>query len=143
MPAAAPSRWASQAAIDALLRFSPQKQALAEQIAQANATYKATVAAGQGTARETEASVRRALPLLQSAYGQASAATQPGVTLVSNALAQLPADAQQQRANQAAAGSTFLANLAAAGASAQKAMLERSTRAREGAQYGQISAHQA
>lgn len=138
---AAPSRWASQAALDAFLRFNPQKQALQEQIAQANQAYKASVAAGAGTAKDTEASVRASIPALQAAFAQAKAATAPTTTLVSQQLAQLPGDTAQYRANQAAAGQTFLANLAASGASAQKTMLERIPRAREGAQFNQLSAH--
>src|SRR5215831_16317013 len=137
---AAPSRWARQAALDTLLRFNPQRQALTEQIAQAKGTYGATVKAGRGTAQETEASVKRALPLLTQAYSGANAAMQPGVSLVSQALAALPPEAAQYRANQAASAQTMLANLAQAGAAAKAQMLERSTRAREGAQFSQQSA---
>src|SRR5215831_1425256 len=140
---AAPSRWASQAAIDALLRFSPQKQALAEQITQAKGVYNASVKAGRVAARETEGSVARNLPRLAAAYGQADVATKPGLTLISNALAQLPPDTAQYRANQAAAGQTFLANLAAARADAQKTMLERGAEAAAGAQYNQRAAGEA
>jgi hypothetical protein len=137
---AAPSRWASQAALDTLLRFNPQKQALMEQIKEAQGTYGQTVKAGRTTAKETEASVQRALPQLSQAYGQADIATKPGVTLINQALAQLPPDSAQYRANQAAAGQTFLSNLAGARADAQRMMLERSTRAREGAQFNQQQA---
>jgi hypothetical protein len=137
---AAPSRWARQAALDTVLRFNPQRQALSEQIAQAKQTYGATVKAGRGTAQETEASVKRALPLLTQAYSGAGAAMQPGVSLVSQQLAALPPEAAQYRANQAASAQTMLANLAQAGAAAKAQMLERSTRAREGAQFSQQSA---
>jgi len=137
---AAPSRWASQAALDTLLRFNPQKQALAEQIREAQGTYNTAVRAGRLSARETERGVQRALPQLAQAYAGADLATKPTATLVSQALAALPPDAAQYRANQAANAGTYLANLAGARADAQRLMLERSTRAREGAQSGQAVA---
>jgi hypothetical protein len=139
---AAPSRWASQAALDTLLRFNPQRQQLAEQIKEAQQNYGAQVSAGRTTAKETEASVQRALPLLSQAYSAAGAAAQPGATLVSQALAALPASDAQYRTNQAAMAAQTVANLAKAGASARTTMLERGTRAREGAQFSQLSAQQ-
>lgn len=134
------SRWASQAALDALLRFNPQEQALREQIKEAQGTYNTAVRAGRLGARETQRSVQRALPQLQQAYSAADAASKPGVTLVSQALAALPPQEQQYRANQASYGATFAAQLAAARADAQRIMLERGTRAAEGAQFGQTTA---
>jgi len=134
------SRWASQAALDALLRFNPQEQSLREQIKEAQGTYNTAVRAGRLGARETQRSVQRALPQLQQAYSAADAASKPGVTLVSQALAGLPPDTAQYRANQAGYGATFAAQLAAARADAQRVMLERGTRASEGAQFGQTQA---
>src|SRR5438445_602930 len=88
---AAPStRWASQAAQDALLRYSPQRSALAQQIREAGENYGSTVRAARSTAKQTEGSVQRALPLLASIFSQADAAKQAGATLVSQDLANLP-----------------------------------------------------
>lgn len=141
MAAARPqaSRWASQAALDALLRYNPQRAALREQIREAGENYGNTVRAGRVTAKETEASAQRALPQIAQAYSKADAATGAGATLVSSGLAALPGQ-DSYKAGQLGEVQQQIANLAKARASSTTAMLDRGVRAREGAQFSQLNA---
>jgi hypothetical protein len=135
-------QWASQAAQDALLRFNPQRQALAEMIREAGETYRGTVQAGNVAAKGAEISAKAAMPTLQNIYKQGQVGTQAGVNLLSSGLANLPSNPSlnQYRANELGEAAAQLAAINRQGAGAEAMMAERGPIARQGAQFNALNA---
>jgi hypothetical protein len=139
MAGALATRWASQAAQDALLRYNPQRTALAQQIREAGESYGNTVRAARVTGQETQRAAQRALPAIAKAYSAANAAEQPGATLVSQELA-APGVNPNLRAGASAEVQQAIANLASMRQSGEQTMIDRGVRGREGAQFAQLNA---
>lgn len=126
--------------MDALLKFGPQRSALADALRAAQQTYGSTVRAGNATALLTQRAAARAQPQIAAIYSGADAATKAGQTLVSQQLAQLPGVADQYKANQASEVSQTLANLASARAGDEGMLAQQGVSARAGAQFNQTQA---
>lgn len=140
MAVASSGRWQSRAALDAALKFSPQRSALRESALEARENYANTVGAAKAAATLTQRATMAAKPQIQQIYAGAGAAQQAGTTLVSQALAQLGAGADPFKAAGATESAQQLANLGAASARDQAMLHQQGVAARAGAQFAQTNA---
>lgn len=134
-------RWQNQAALEAALRFGPQRSALRESALEAQQTYANAVRAARGAATLTQRATMAAKPQIQQIYSGALAATQPGVNLVSQALSE-PGVPAAFRAAGASEAQQQIANLNAASARDQALLHQQGVSARAGAQFAQTNAQQ-
>jgi hypothetical protein len=86
-----PSRWASQAALQALIRFGPEESGLRALEHEARDTYRSTVRGARGAARGIVGEVRAVTPQTRHAYDEAGlAAARTAHNVVDPALRGLP-----------------------------------------------------
>lgn len=138
-----PSRWASQAAVQALLRYGPQESALAELQRQAEGTYQTSLAQARGSGDMSVAQIQSAVPQTQAIFDRASRQDQLANLFrsqITGGPAGSPADvlAQGSKIEQA----QNLSNLGMARGQALNALTERKVAARSGVQYATENARQ-
>lgn len=133
-------RWRNRAALDAALKFGPQRTALHEAAEEAQNNYRQTVRSGNSAAQQTRLAAANAQPQVEHAYAGAGAAQSAGATLVSKALAGLPGVADQFKGDQASEVQQQIANLAAARARDLGLLQQQGVAAQAGAQFNQQNA---
>jgi hypothetical protein len=104
-------QWSSQAALSALLRYAPQKAALAELIRAAHEKASESVRVGESQGTLATQAAQRAAPQVSAIYDRAAAEGQRGRSLSAPILAALSANSpfRSAAANEEAAGSERLA----------------------------------
>lgn len=86
-----PSRWASEAALQALIRYGPEESGLRALKREARGTYRSTVRGARGAARGIVGEVRAVTPQTREAYDEAGlAAARTAHSVVDPALKGLP-----------------------------------------------------
>jgi hypothetical protein len=86
-----PSRWASEAALQALIRFGPEESGLQALKQEARGTYRQTVRGARGAARGIVGEVKAVTPQTRKAYDEAGlAAARTAHSVVDPALKGLP-----------------------------------------------------
>jgi hypothetical protein len=86
-----PSRWASEAALQALIRFDPEESGLRALKQEAKGTYRSTVRGARGAARGIVGEVKAVTPQTRKAYDEAGlAAARTAHSVVDPALRGLP-----------------------------------------------------
>lgn len=138
-----PSRWASQAAVQALLKYGPQESALAELQREAEGTYQTSIAQARGAGDMSIAQVDAARPQTQQIFDRASRQDEMANLFrsqIQGGPAGSPADvlAQGSKIEQA----QNLTNLGGARAQALNALTDRKLAARSGVQYATENARQ-
>lgn len=105
--AATSPRLSSQAQINAVLRYAPERQALAQAVAEARSDHNASIAGAQSAARETAGAVAAATPAVSGIYERAQAQSAQARSQLGGVLASLGSAAAPQQgaaANEAAQG---------------------------------------
>ena len=138
-----PNRWASQAAVQALLRYGPQESALSELQRQAEGTYRTSLAQARGSGDMSVEQIKAAVPQTQQIFDRASRQDQLANLFrsqITGGAAGTPADvlAQGSKIEQA----QNLTNLGMARGQALNALTERKVAARSGVQYATENARQ-
>jgi hypothetical protein len=139
--AARRSRFADDAALQALVRYEPEESGLKALAQQARADYGVSVRQAQTTGDLTLQAARQAIPSVARIYDQAGLDQAKTANLVSPELAGLagPQGATLQRGG-ALEVAQQLANLRASKASALEDLNTRAVAARQGQQFGVLNA---
>lgn len=137
------NRWASQAAVQALLRYGPQESALAELQRQAEGTYQTSIAQARGSGDMSVEQIKAAEPQTAAIFDRASRQDQ----LANLFRGQIPGGAAGTPADVLAQGSKIeqaqnATNVGLARAGAMNALTERKLAARSGVQYATENARQ-
>jgi len=137
------SRFADDAALQALVRFGPEETGLQALAQQARADYGVSVRQAQNTGDLTLAAAKEAIPAVAKIYDQAGLDQAKTASLVSPELAALtgPAAGVMQRGG-ALEVAQQLANLRSSKASALEDLNTRQVAARQGQQFGVLNARQ-
>jgi hypothetical protein len=137
------SRFADDAALQALVRYEPEESGLKALAQQARADYGVSVRQAQTTGDLTLQAARQAIPSVSRIYDQAGLDQAKTANLVSPELAGLsgPQGATLQRGG-ALEVAQQLANLRASKASALEDLNTRAVAARQGQQFGVLNARQ-
>jgi len=137
------SRFAEDAALQALVRYGPEETGLQALAQQAKADYGVSVRQAQTTGDLTLQAAKEAIPGVARIYDQAGLDQAKTASLVSPELAQLsgPGAGVLQRGG-ALEVAQQLANLRASKASALEDLTTRQVAARQGQQYGILNARQ-
>ena len=137
------SRFAEDAALQALVRYGPEETGLQALAQQAKADYGVSVRQARTTGDLTLQAAKEAIPGVARIYDQAGLEQAKTASLVSPELAQLsgPGAGVLQRGG-ALEVAQQLANLRASKASALEDLTTRQVAARQGQQYGILNARQ-
>jgi hypothetical protein len=137
------SRFADDAALQALVRYGPEETGLKALAQQARADYGVSVRQAQTTGDLTLAAAKEAIPGVAKIYDSAGLAQARTASLVSPELAALtgPGAATLQRGG-ALEVAQQLGNLRASKASALEDLTTRQVAARQGQQFGVLAARQ-
>jgi hypothetical protein len=137
------SRFADDAALQALVRYGPEETGLKALAQQARADYGVSVRQAQTTGDLTLAAAKEAIPGVAKIYDSAGLAQARTASLVSPELAALtgPGAATLQRGG-ALEVAQQLGNLRASKASALEDLTTRQVAARQGQQFGILAARQ-
>jgi len=134
------SPWASQAALDTLLKFGPQKSVLGQLAREAQEQYVGTVRGSAGAAGETVQAVKEAQPHVAAVYNNAGLGAQQTGTLVGSDLSKLGAAADPYKAASAVEQAGIASNLQRGKTQALTQLAQQMVQAKEG---GQFAANQA
>ncbi len=135
------ARWASQASLDTLLRFAPQRTALAEQLRQAHETYGQSRRAGRSAAKLTQQTVDRTIPAVQQIYSQAGQTQAPALAQAQQVLAGLHgAGTDVFKAGAAGEQAQQVTNLANRRSADEALLNQQKVGAAAGAQFSDLSA---
>lgn len=129
------SQWASDAALQAIVRFGPEEQGLTALAQQARADYGTSVRQAHGTAAAVIDATQHAIPAVTRIYDQAGLAqarTAHSASLVSGALANLGPAADTIKAGSALEVAQQLGNLRSARSAALEDLQTRQVAARQG-----------
>lgn len=128
-------KWASEAALAALLKYSPEESGLTQLADDARSTYTQAVQQARGAGEGTIAAVDAATPRIQQIYDPTLAKVGQAGTLLSADLSKLTNAADSIKAGAALEAQTQIGNLGAARASTLTDLVQRKVAARQGVQY--------
>lgn len=134
------SPWASQAALDTLTRYGPQKSVLAQLQREAIEQYAGTVRGAAGAARQTQQSIKEARPNVAAIYDNAGLGAKQTGALLGSDLSSLSAAADPYKAAAAVEQAGAVSNLQRGKSQALNELAQRMVQAKEG---GQFAANQA
>lgn len=134
-----PSRWLTQAALQALVRYGPEESGLRAAAQDAKATYGTTVRQADATSRAIRYEVDRARPTVARNYDEAGLAQARAADVAAPDLA-APGVPASLRAAVAAERSGYTSRLAESRTADLNALSDRRTQAVEGAGYAKINA---
>lgn len=142
MAAAAKSKWASPAQVNAILRYQPQRQALAELTREAKEQYGSSVESAKSTGRLTTAAVQKAQPQEAAIYDRAQQSTSGAQQQLASVLAGLGSSANPFRAAAATEQAGGADKLARERAATEGNLVEQKTAAAEAPQFAATLANQ-
>lgn len=140
--AKASSKYVSQATRNALLKFNPQRQAIADLQREAEEQYTGSVAGAESTGRLTSAAVEQAKPAVSGIYDRAQSSTSATQAQLASALAALGQGAngfKAAAATESAAGNDRLSRERAA---AEGSLSQQDVSAKAAPEYAQTLAGQ-
>jgi hypothetical protein len=136
----AASPWASQAALDALLKYGPQKSVLGQQRQEAIEQYAGTVRGSAGAAQQTVQAIKGVRPNVAAIYDNAGLGAHQTGALLGSDLASLGAAADPYKAAATVEQAGAVSGLQHGKAQALNELAQRMIQAKEG---GQFAANQA
>lgn len=140
---AAPSKqWASQAKINALLRYSPQREALANLTQEARSQYESSIKGAESSGRLTSQAVEAAKPQVSGVYDRAQASTGGTQSQLAAALAALGPAATGFKAAAATTGAAGQEKEARERASAESGLEAQDVAAKEAPAFARTLANQ-
>jgi hypothetical protein len=136
-----PSRWASEAALQGMLRYDPQVRALAEIQREAEGAYRTGVAQARGNADATIATIGAATPAVRGIYDQAGLDQARSASVVNHDLAGLPGLSPDLQAAIGLEQQNASSRVSTGRAQALTGLQQQRVGARAGGQYATNKAH--
>lgn len=138
----APSRFASQAQVNALLRYSPQREALKQLTMEAGEQARGSVQAAESAGRLTSAAVQKAVPVVQGIFGRAQETQTGAQSGLAAQLAALGSAANGYKAAVATEAAAGQGKLARERAATESDLQTQQVAASEAPQFAQTLASQ-
>jgi hypothetical protein len=138
----APSRFASQAQMNALLRYSPQREALKQLTMEAREQAGASVQAATSAGRLTSAAVQKAVPVVQGIFNRAQGTQTEAQSGLGAQLASLGSAANGYKAAVATEAAAGQGKLSRERASEESNLQTQQVAASEAPQFAQTMASQ-
>lgn len=142
MAAKSNSKYASQAARDALLRFNPQRETIADLQREAEEQFTGSVAGAESTGRLTSAAIEKAKPDVSAIFDRASSSSGATQATLASALSALGVGANGFKAAAATESAAGNDRLARSRASAEDSLTQQDVSAKSAPAYAQTLAGQ-
>lgn len=142
MAAKSKSKYVSQATRDALLRFNPQRQAIADLQKEAEEQFSGSVAGAESTGRLTSAAIEKAKPDVSAIFDRAGSSSSATQATLASALSALGVGANGFKAAAATESAAGNGRLARARATSEDSLVQQDVSAKSAPAYAQTLASQ-